>query len=48
MGMKIVKYFEQWDLCWSNTPLELSKAKNMKKFQVSNNKKVVYYTIRTL
>ncbi|VVC30459.1 Tubulin-tyrosine ligase/Tubulin polyglutamylase [Cinara cedri] len=36
MGMQIVKFTDQWDLYWSNVPMDLKRAKNMKSFQKTN------------
>lgn len=36
MGMHIVKPEESWDLWWCNTPMDIKKAKHLKKYQVSH------------
>ncbi|KAF0755079.1 tubulin polyglutamylase TTLL6 [Aphis craccivora] len=33
MGMHIVKPEESWDLWWCNTPMDIKKAKHLKKYQ---------------
>lgn len=35
MGMKFVKFTDQWDLCWSDSSMDVKRAKEMKKYQVS-------------
>lgn len=38
LGMIEVEYSEPWDLCWCESPMDLKRAKDLKKFQVSHNK----------
>jgi len=45
MGMTIVKPEESWDLWWCTTPMDIKKAKNLKKYQVSHPKYQLVFNI---
>lgn len=36
MGMRVVKFTDKWDLYWCDTPLDIKKIKDLKKYQVSH------------
>lgn len=38
MCMKTVNYANNWDLCWCDTPMDVKRAKEMKKYQVRRGK----------